>query len=40
MHYLRSMSTGEIAQTLGAPERSVKAIIEQGKARLLTIMGM
>jgi DNA-directed RNA polymerase specialized sigma24 family protein len=40
MHYLRSMSIGEIAQTLGVPERSVSAIIEQGKARLLTIMGM
>jgi RNA polymerase sigma factor (sigma-70 family) len=40
MHYLRSMSTGEIAQTLGVPERSVSAIIEQGKARLLMIMGM
>jgi RNA polymerase sigma factor (sigma-70 family) len=40
MHYLRSMSAHEIAKVLGAPERSVKAIIEQGKARLLTIMGM
>ena len=40
MHYLRSMSTGDIAQILGVPERSVGAIIEQGKARLLTIMGM
>ncbi len=34
------MSAHEIAQVLGAPERSVKAIIEQGRARLLTIMGM
>jgi RNA polymerase sigma factor (sigma-70 family) len=40
MHYLRSMSTGEIAQILGVPERAVSAIVEQGKARLLMIMGM
>jgi RNA polymerase sigma factor (sigma-70 family) len=40
MHYLRSMPAHEIAKILGAPERSVNAIIDQGKARLLTIMGM
>jgi len=34
------MSTGEIAEILGVPERAVSAIVEQGKARLLTIMGM
>lgn len=34
------MPTGEIAEILGVPERAVSATVEQGKARLLTIMGM
>jgi len=34
MHYLKSMSAADIASILGVPERSVEAIIRQGKARL------
>jgi RNA polymerase sigma factor (sigma-70 family) len=40
MHYLKSMSAGDIAAILGVPERSVEAIIRQGKARLSAILGM
>jgi RNA polymerase sigma factor (sigma-70 family) len=40
MHYLKSMSAAEIASMLGVPERSVEAIIKQGKARLSAILGM
>jgi RNA polymerase sigma factor (sigma-70 family) len=40
MHYLRSMSAAEIASMLGVPERSVEAIIKQGKARLSAILGI
>jgi RNA polymerase sigma factor (sigma-70 family) len=39
MHYLKSMSAAEIASMLGVPERSVEAIIKQGKARLSAILG-
>jgi RNA polymerase sigma factor (sigma-70 family) len=40
MHYLKSMSAAEIASMLGVPERSVDAIIKQGKARLSAILGI
>jgi RNA polymerase sigma factor (sigma-70 family) len=40
MHYLKSMSAAEIAAILGVPERSVEAIIRQGKARLSAILGI
>ena len=40
MHYLKSMSAAEIASLLGVPERSVEAIIKQGKARLSAILGI
>jgi len=40
MHYLKSMSSAEIARMLGVPERSTAAIIRQGKARLSAILGI
>lgn len=40
MHYLKSMTAADIAQMLGVPERSVDAIIKQGKARLSAILGI
>jgi RNA polymerase sigma factor (sigma-70 family) len=40
MHYLKSMSTADIASILEVPERSVEAIIRQGKARLSAILGL
>ena len=40
MHYLKSMSAAEIASLLGVPERSVEAIIRQGKGRLSAILGI
>jgi RNA polymerase sigma factor (sigma-70 family) len=40
MHYLKSMSAGDIAAILGVPERAVEAIIRQGKARLSAILGI
>jgi RNA polymerase sigma factor (sigma-70 family) len=40
MHYLKSMSAADIAAILGVPERSVEALIRQGKARLSAILGI
>ena len=40
MHYLRSMSSGEIAELLKVPQRSVDAVIAAGKARLCALLGM
>jgi RNA polymerase sigma factor (sigma-70 family) len=40
MHYVKSMSALEIAAILGVPDRSVEAIIRQGKARLSAILGI
>lgn len=40
MHYLKSMSAQQIANLLGVPERSVEAIIKQGKARLSALLGL
>jgi RNA polymerase sigma factor (sigma-70 family) len=39
MHYLRSMTAADIASILGVPERSVEAIIHQGRSRLSAILG-
>ena len=38
MHYIRSMSAEEIAQTLGVPERAVQSVIMSGKSRLLSAL--
>jgi RNA polymerase sigma factor (sigma-70 family) len=40
MHYLKSMSSAEIAAMLGVPDRSVDSIIKQGRARLSAILGI
>jgi RNA polymerase sigma factor (sigma-70 family) len=40
MHYLKGMSAAQIASMLGVPERSVEAIIKQGKARLSALLGL
>ena len=40
VHYLKSMSATEIAAILGVPERSVDAIIRQGRSRLSAILGI
>ncbi len=38
MHYIRSMSPEDIAQTLGVPERAVQSVITSGKSRLLSAL--
>ncbi|CAN2234075.1 MAG: sigma-70 family RNA polymerase sigma factor [Candidatus Nanopelagicaceae bacterium] len=38
MHYIRSMSAQEIAETLGVPERAVQSVITSGKSRLLSAL--
>jgi RNA polymerase sigma factor (sigma-70 family) len=38
MHYIRSMSAGEIADALGVPERAVQSVITSGKSRLLSAL--
>ena len=38
MHYIRSMSSQEIAETLGVPERAVQSVITSGKSRLLSAL--
>ena len=38
MHYIRSMSAKEIAETLGVPERAVQSVITTGKSRLLSAL--
>jgi len=40
MHYLRSMSSDEIAELLSVPVRAVDAVITAGKARLSGLMGL
>ena len=40
MHYLRSMSSAEIAELLKVPQRSVDAIIATGRARLCALLGI
>ncbi|MFZ4063560.1 MAG: sigma-70 family RNA polymerase sigma factor [Candidatus Nanopelagicaceae bacterium] len=38
MHYIRSMTPKEIAETLGVPERAVQGVITSGKSRLLSAL--
>ena len=40
MHYLKSMSSGEIATVLSVPVRSVEAVITAGKSRLTAALGV
>lgn len=40
LHYLKSLSAGEIAELLQVPQRSVEAVISSGKARLSAILGL
>lgn len=40
MHYLKSMSSLEIATVLSVPVRSVEAVITAGKSRLTAALGM
>lgn len=40
LHYLRSMSAGEIAELLKVPQRSVDAVISAGKAHLTALLGI
>lgn len=40
LHYLRSMSAGEIAELLQVPVRSVDAVIDAGKAHLSALLGI
>ena len=40
MHYLRSMSSVEIAELLSVPVRAVDAVITTGKARLSGLLGL
>ena len=40
LHYLRSKSSGEIAELLVVPEKSVLVVIESGKKRLTDFLGM
>jgi RNA polymerase sigma factor (sigma-70 family) len=35
LHYLKGMSTAEIAKALGVPHKSVVVVVEIGKKRLL-----
>ncbi len=40
LHYLKSMSSSEIASVLKVRQSSVETIIAQGKARLQGLLGM
>jgi len=40
MHYLKSMTSGEIAALLSVPVRSVDAVITAGKSRLTAALGI
>ena len=40
LHYLRSMSSAEIAATLKVPEKSVISLINAGKNRLTSELGL
>lgn len=40
LHYLRSLTTAQIAQLLKVPEKSVIAVIAAGKARLTSQLGL
>jgi RNA polymerase sigma factor (sigma-70 family) len=38
-HYLRGMSSAEIASALGVPQKAVETIIAVGKSKLLKVLG-
>jgi len=40
LHYLRGLSSAEIATMLSVPERAVDAVISTGKARLSALLGL
>jgi DNA-directed RNA polymerase specialized sigma24 family protein len=40
LHYLRSMPSDEIAKLLGAPEKSVIAVMASGKGRITALLGL
>jgi hypothetical protein len=40
LHYLRGLSSSEIATMLSVPERAVDAVISTGKARLSAFLGL
>ena len=40
LHYLRSLSSAQIAEILKVPEKSVVAMIAAGKARLTSHLGL
>ncbi|CAB4748328.1 MAG: sigma-70 family RNA polymerase sigma factor [Actinobacteria bacterium] len=40
MHYLRSMSPADIAESLSVPIRSVEVVIASGRARLSAHLGL
>ena len=39
LHYLKAMSTAEIAALLHVPERSVAAVIASGRSKLTRALG-
>jgi RNA polymerase sigma factor (sigma-70 family) len=40
LHYVKAMSTAEIADLLHVPERSVIAVIASGRSKLTTALGL
>ncbi|CAB4336149.1 MAG: sigma-70 family RNA polymerase sigma factor [Actinobacteria bacterium] len=40
LHYLRGLSSADIATMLSVPERAVDAVISAGKARLSALLGL
>jgi RNA polymerase sigma factor (sigma-70 family) len=40
LHYLKAMSTAEIAALLHVPERSVAAVIASGRSKLTSALGV
>ena len=40
LHYLRSLSSAQIAELLKVPEKSVVVVIAAGKARLTSHLGL
>ena len=40
LHYLRALSSAEIATMLSVPERAVDAVISTGKARLSALLDL
>jgi DNA-directed RNA polymerase specialized sigma24 family protein len=40
LHYMRALSSSEIATMLSVPERAVDAVISTGKARLSALLDL